>query len=73
MTQEIISTLRQLQFSDTLYGEGSVDAVLNERRPRKRARKSEDDLKKDLEDEFLTPSTVFGSDWLNKLQQYVIT
>lgn len=73
MTQDIISTLRQLQLDDVLCGGSSIDPVLDERRPRKRARKCEDDLKNDLEDEFLTPPTVFGPGWLNKLQQYVIT
>ncbi len=71
MTQDIVSTLRQLQLDDVLCGENSIDPVLDERRPRKRARKSEDDLKKDLEDEFLKPPTVFGPNWFNKLQQYV--
>jgi len=73
MTQDIVSTLRQLQLDDVLCGESSIDPVLDERRPRKRARKSEHDLKNDLEDEFLKPPTVFGPSWLNKLQQYVIT
>lgn len=73
MTQDVISILRRLQLSDVLSGEQSIDPVLDERRPRKRARKTDDDLMKELEEEFLTPSTVFGPDWLNKLQQYVIT
>ncbi len=74
MTQDLSKTLRGLQVRDVAAVErvgGFIDPILEERRPRKRARKSENDLKKELEQEFLTPSTVFGSDWLNKLQQYV--
>ena len=73
MTQAIVATLRELQLSNILPGEEPNDRILDECRPLKRARKTEDEVKKELENEFLTPPTVFGTDWLNKLQQYVIT
>ncbi|KAJ9222077.1 NUC185 domain-containing protein [Paecilomyces variotii] len=43
----------------------AVDGV----RSRKRARQSADDLKAELENEFLTPSPRFSPEWLNRLQK----
>lgn len=48
-----------------------IDAYLEEYRPRKRSPPTLEALKQELEDEFLKPSTTFGANWLNKLQQYV--
>lgn len=39
---------------------------------RQREIQSVDDLKKELEEEFLTPSPRFNTEWLNRLQQYVL-
>lgn len=38
-------------------------------RSRQRARQSADELKAELEDEFLTPSPRFSPEWLNRLQK----
>lgn len=46
-----------------------IDSILEEQRPRKRSRRSRDDVIRDLEEEFLTPSTAFNVEWLNRLQQ----
>ena len=46
-----------------------IDTVLDQRRPRKKPRKSKDQLKQDLEVEYLTPSPKFDTRWLNRLQQ----
>ncbi|KAI9651861.1 MAG: hypothetical protein M1831_007526 [Alyxoria varia] len=46
-----------------------IDANLHHLRPRKRPRINAEELKKDLEHNFLTPSPRFDSHWLNKLQQ----
>jgi antiviral helicase SKI2 len=43
----------------------AVDSVHS----RKRARQSADDLKAELESEFLTPSPRFSPEWLNRLQK----
>lgn len=37
--------------------------------PRKREKQSADDLKRELESEFLTPSPRFSTRWLNRLQR----
>ena len=56
------------------FGEDDViDHILNEQRPTKRAKKSRDELKRELEDEFLAPSSSFSEEWLNKLQQYIFS
>lgn len=46
-----------------------IDSFANEQRPPKRQRKTKDDIKKELENEFLTPSRSFNTQWLNRLQQ----
>ena len=46
-----------------------IDHILDEQRPRKRTKQDSEELKRELERKFLTPSTSFSTDWLNKLQQ----
>ncbi|KKY17275.1 putative rna helicase involved in mrna catabolism [Diplodia seriata] len=46
-----------------------IDSILEEQRPRKRTRRTKDELKQELEKEFLTPSPAFNTQWLNELQQ----
>lgn len=46
-----------------------IDSILDQQRPRKRARKSQDDIRENLEKDFLTPSTAFSAPWLDQLQQ----
>ncbi|KAI9826149.1 MAG: hypothetical protein M1832_000598 [Thelocarpon impressellum] len=46
-----------------------IDSILDDHRPVKRVRKSKDELRKEIEDEYLAPSTSFSVEWLNKLQQ----
>ncbi|KAJ4349708.1 Antiviral helicase ski2 [Didymosphaeria variabile] len=62
--------LEQLRVSaDDVTDPDWVDSLANEQRPLKRQRKTKDDIKKELETEFLTPSRSFNSQWLNRLQQ----
>ena len=46
-----------------------IDSIANEQRPPKRLKKTKDVIKKELEQEFLTPSNSFNTRWLNQLQQ----
>ncbi|KAI9721090.1 MAG: hypothetical protein M1812_002571 [Candelaria pacifica] len=46
-----------------------IDDILHEQRPLKRSRLSEDQLRQTIERDFLSPTTTFSSEWLNKLQQ----
>lgn len=46
-----------------------IDTVLDDYRPRKRPRRSREQLTQDIERDFLEPSTSFDTQWLDKLQQ----
>jgi antiviral helicase SKI2 len=46
-----------------------IDHILEEQRPRKRVKQDQEALKRELEQRYLTPSTSFSTEWLNKLQQ----
>jgi antiviral helicase SKI2 len=46
-----------------------IDSVLDEHRPLKRKRKTKEQVKADLEKDFLTPPTSLDTQWLNQLQQ----
>ena len=48
-----------------------IDVLLEQLQPRKRQRRTPEGIKKELEEQYLKPSTSFGTAWLNKLQQYV--
>ncbi|KAF2133431.1 antiviral helicase [Dothidotthia symphoricarpi CBS 119687] len=50
-------------------GTGWIDTVAGEQQPPWRSRKTKENIKKELETEFLTPSRSFNSEWLNQLQQ----
>ncbi|KIW08108.1 uncharacterized protein PV09_01045 [Verruconis gallopava] len=47
----------------------ALDEILHQQHQRKRSKVSQQQLKHELEDEFLSPSTSFSAHWLNKLQQ----
>jgi hypothetical protein len=48
-----------------------IDEILDLQRPRKRVKQDQEELKRSLEEKFLTPSATFSPEWLNKLQQSV--
>jgi hypothetical protein len=48
-----------------------IDEILDLQRPRKRVKQDQEELKRSLEKNFLTPSATFSPEWLNKLQQCV--
>lgn len=47
----------------------TVDDILDQAKPRKRVKKSPEEVKAQLEKDFLTPSTTFSPAWLDRLQQ----
>ena len=47
----------------------TVDDILDQAKPRKRVKKSPEQVKAQLEKDFLTPSTTFSPAWLDRLQQ----
>jgi len=48
---------------------GWIDTLASKQRPLKRPRKTKENIKQELEHEFLTPSRSFSTQWLNQLQQ----
>ena len=46
-----------------------IDSILDHAPPRKRVRQDPDELRFQLEQKYLTPSTSFSQAWLNRLQQ----
>lgn len=78
MVDILSSQLTQLRLDPEKVDTASFDArlieeedgIIDSSRSRKKIRRhNEEDLKKELEDEFLTPSPRFSPDWLNRLQK----
>ena len=46
-----------------------IDLVLEQQQPRKRPRRSSEQIKQDIEATFLTPPSHFSTQWLNRLQE----
>ncbi|KAI9729729.1 MAG: hypothetical protein M1834_006680 [Cirrosporium novae-zelandiae] len=72
MSTDLLQILQRVQLQDNDNAapeENWVDPILDQQRPCKRPRPSLKSQKKELENEFLSPSTTFSSEWLNKLQQ----
>ena len=49
--------------------DADIDDILDQAKPRKRNRKTHEEIKTKLEQDFLTPSTSFRAEWLDRLQQ----
>ncbi|KAH7139272.1 NUC185 domain-containing protein [Dendryphion nanum] len=70
--EDLGNTFERLRLTSDSFAREDVDLIdrlANEQRPAKRLKKSKTDAKKELEDEFLTPSKTFDARWLNRLQQ----
>jgi antiviral helicase SKI2 len=69
---DLALALEQVHLASAGIGANSddwLDSILEEQRPRKKTKISKDALKQSLEEDFLTPSTSFSTQWLNELQQ----
>jgi antiviral helicase SKI2 len=64
---DLAPALQRLRLAD--LSSGGIDAVLDQQRPRKRSRRSPDQIRSSLEKDFLAPSTSFSTPWLDRLQQ----
>ncbi|QKX54813.1 uncharacterized protein TRUGW13939_01902 [Talaromyces rugulosus] len=78
MVDSLSSSLAELRLKADQFTAADFDAQLVEQennppteqiRSRKRVRQSVDEIKSELENEFLTPSPTFSPDWLNRLQR----
>lgn len=67
MMEALTPALDRLRLSDAAP-EG-IDAILDQTKPRKRQRKSRDDIRSSLEQDFLSPRNAFSTPWLDRLQQ----
>jgi antiviral helicase SKI2 len=78
MVDSLSSSLAELRLKADQFTAADFDAQLVEQEnnpsteqilSRKRVRQSVDEIKSELENEFLTPSPTFSPDWLNRLQR----
>ncbi|KAF2717062.1 antiviral helicase [Polychaeton citri CBS 116435] len=68
-TDSLAESLARLRLASQENHDFEIDDILDDAQPRKRIRKSPEDVRADLERDFLTPSTTFSPPWLNRLQQ----
>ena len=76
-TEALASTLAELNLNaQGLSGSAFDERIAEEesgqyqnRSPRPRVRQNAEDLLKELESDFLTPSSQFSPEWLNRLQR----
>lgn len=67
---DLVSALEKLQLNSADTTDDWIDQILEEQqRPRKRIKQDREELKRELEKKYLTPSKSFSTEWLNKLQQ----
>jgi antiviral helicase SKI2 len=72
MADSIVTALENVRLSASTTGSTAddwIDHILDSQRPRKRIKQDPEALKLELEQKYLTPSTSFSPEWLNKLQQ----
>lgn len=73
MADSLIEALKRVHISSSdALADDWIDGILDSTRPRKRIKQSPEALKASLEQKYLTPSTSFSTEWLNKLQQYIL-
>lgn len=74
MASDLLPSVERLYIGSKeqeMQDDDCIDEKLSQQRPRKRTTKDPNALRKQIEDNFLSPPTSFGLDWLNRLQQYV--
>ncbi|RDL41608.1 p-loop containing nucleoside triphosphate hydrolase [Venustampulla echinocandica] len=72
MTDSLVSALQRAHIDSADNDQTAdewIDSILDSQRPRKRVKQDQDALKRSLEEKYLTPSTSFSTEWLNRLQQ----
>ncbi|TVY37961.1 putative ATP-dependent RNA helicase [Lachnellula subtilissima] len=69
MEDPLVSALERVHLGSSNEADNWIDDILDLQRPRKRIKQDQEELKRELEEKFLTPSTSFSPEWLNKLQQ----
>lgn len=70
MADPLVNVLERVHLGSNNEADNWIDDILDLQRPRKRIKQDQEELKRLLEEKYLTPSTSFSPEWLNKLQQY---
>ena len=76
MATDLVAAIQKVHISSQdhcLEGDEPIDAFLNEPHHPKCVKRTLEDVKNELENEFLKPSTSFSTEWLNKFQVWVET
>ncbi len=68
MASELNEVMQRLSLADTV---SCIDDILFQQAPRKRQKWDPSKLKTELENKYLSPSTTFSTEWLNRLQPCV--
>ena len=68
MDGDLASSLETLRIASQ-QSDFCIDDILDQEQPRKRLRKTPEEVKAKLEEDFLTPSRNFSPAWLDRLQQ----
>lgn len=71
MASDLSRAVERLHVGVGLQEDECVDDILSLPRPWKKIKRDSEALKKELEQQFMTPPLSLGENWLNKLQQYV--
>ena len=72
MTEDLRQSLERLRLraeTPNSADDMAIDEILELPRKSPRIRKTKDEIKKEVEERFLTPPTSFGPEWLDRLQQ----
>ncbi len=74
MASNLLRAVNQLSIDcreQEMQDDDCIDEKLSQKRPGRGTKRDLDALRRGIEDDFLSPPTSFGSDRLNRLQQYV--
>jgi antiviral helicase SKI2 len=69
MKNSISEALAQLHLAEESATDDVIDDILERTAPHSQPRPALEELKKQLEKKYLTPSQTFSTEWLNRLQQ----
>lgn len=69
MMEDLTKTFERIDLTSQDLPYDWIDHHLDQRSPRKRKRQTKEDIKAQLSRDFLTPSSTFSTEWLNRLQQ----
>lgn len=69
MATDLAHSLEKLRIHASQQQDVDIDEILNQVKPQKRQRRTRDQVRTQLQEDYLTPSTSFSPQWLDRLQQ----